>query len=111
MPVVTPSAASIDTVKLVPCGEVLSRTIGGRPSCRQRSRVSDRQTSPRACVTMKLMSCGRTSSRGHDQVAFVLAVLVVDDDDHAAGAEFVQQFGDGSKTHAGVLASASRRST
>ena len=46
-------------VKLVPWGEVLSRTIGGRPSWRQRSRVSDRHTRPRACVTMKLMSDGR----------------------------------------------------
>src|SRR5207342_2313876 len=64
MPVVTPSAASIDTVKLVPCGEVLSRTIGAKPSWRQRSRVSERHTRPRACVTMKLMSPGRTSSAG-----------------------------------------------
>src|SRR5690606_37160948 len=36
---------------------------------------------------------------GHDQVAFVLAVLVVDDDDHAAGAEFFKQFGDGGERH------------
>src|SRR5690606_5612489 len=62
MPVVTPSAASMLTVKLVWCDEVLSRTIGGRPSWAQRSRVSDRQTRPRAWVTMKLMSAGRTSS-------------------------------------------------
>jgi len=36
---------------------------------------------------------------GHDQVALVLAILVVDDDDHAAVADFFQQFGDWSKGH------------
>ena len=30
---------------------------------------------------------GAHQARGHEQVAFVLAVLVVDDDDHAAGGE------------------------
>ncbi len=37
---------------------------------------------------------------GHDQVAFVLAVLVVDDHHHAAGADLFQQFGDGGEVHA-----------
>jgi hypothetical protein len=48
MPVVTPVAASIDTVKAVPCLVPLRLAIGG--SCRrsQRSRVSVRQISPRA---------------------------------------------------------------
>ena len=36
---------------------------------------------------------------GHDQVALVLAVLVVHDHDHAAGAEFVEEFGDGGEAH------------
>ena len=62
MPVVTPSAASIDTVKLVPCDARLVATIGGRPSCRQRSSVSVRQTRPRAWRAMKLIASGVTKS-------------------------------------------------
>ena len=38
--------------------------------------------------------------RGHDQVALVLAVLVVHDHDHAAGADFLEQFVDGGEAHA-----------
>ena len=60
MPVVTPSAASIETVKLVWYDEVLSLTIGRRPSWRVRCSVSVTQTRPRASRTMKLMSSGRT---------------------------------------------------
>ncbi len=37
---------------------------------------------------------------GHDQVALVLAVLVVDDDHHAPGADFLQQLGDGGEIQA-----------
>ena len=36
---------------------------------------------------------------GHDEVAFVLAVFVVDDDDHAAGADFVDDFADRREAH------------
>ena len=32
---------------------------------------------------MKLMSSGRTQAGGHQEIAFVLAILVVHDDDHA----------------------------
>ena len=60
MPVVTPSAASIETVKLVWYGEVLSLTMGFRPSWRVRCSVKVRQSSPRASRTMKLTSSGRT---------------------------------------------------
>src|SRR5690606_14732908 len=48
---------------------------------------------------------------GHDQVALVLSILVVDDHDHAPGADFLQQFRDRGETHASLLRSASRRST
>ncbi len=87
MPVVMPSAASIDSVKLVRRSRSVSLTISGRRSCVQRSRVSVRQIRPRPKRAMKLMSSGRTQLGGHQQVAFVLAVLVVDDDDHLAGGE------------------------
>src|SRR5919106_982535 len=55
IPVVTPDAASIETVKAVPKGEVFSCTINGRFSLRIRSSVIERQISPRPCVAMKLM--------------------------------------------------------
>ena len=62
MPVLTPSAASIDTVKLVPCDEPFSLTIGRSPSWRQRCSVSVRQISPRPCLAMKLIASGVTKS-------------------------------------------------
>src|SRR5580765_7731687 len=60
IPVVTPSAASIDTVKLVRCSRSVSLTISGSRSCAQRSRVSVRQISPRPKRAMKLMSAAET---------------------------------------------------
>ncbi|MCY1450942.1 hypothetical protein D9M71_677830 [compost metagenome] len=39
---------------------------------------------------------------GHDQVAFVLAVFVIDDDHHAAQADVLEDLGDGSEIHARV---------
>ena len=47
IPVVTPSAASMDSVKFVRCAPSVSLTMSGSRSCRQRSRVSVRQMSPR----------------------------------------------------------------
>ena len=62
MPVVTPSAASIDTVKLVEnCASFLS-TIKGKFRRLQRSAVIGRHTRPRACLTIKLMASGVTCS-------------------------------------------------
>ena len=48
---------------------------------------------------------------GHDEIAFVLAILVVDDDDHAAGADLFEDFGDRREAHACTSRSANRRST
>ena len=48
MPVVTPSRASIETVKAVSCRVPLDWLISGRPSCSTRWRVMARQMSPRA---------------------------------------------------------------
>ena len=43
---------------------------------------------------------GRSHELGrHDEVAFVLAILVVHDDDHATGADIGQQFGNRGETH------------
>ena len=58
MPVVTPSRASIETVKAVPSGASLCSVIGRRPSLSARSSVRQRQIRPRACVAMKLIVSG-----------------------------------------------------
>ena len=55
MPVVTPTAASIDTVNAVPCWAPFFSAMGGSCSRSQRSRVSVRQISPRPKRAMKLM--------------------------------------------------------
>ena len=60
MPVVTPVAASIDTVKLVPIEVPLSRTMSGRFNCWQRSRVKVRQMRPRPCLAMKFTASAVT---------------------------------------------------
>ena len=62
IPVVTPSAASIETVKLVVnCASFLS-TIKGNFKISQRSADIGIQIRPRPCVAMKLMASGVTFS-------------------------------------------------
>jgi hypothetical protein len=58
MPVVTPSRASMETVKAVPIRVWFSTAMGGRRSWRARSAVIDRQIRPRACLAMKFTSSG-----------------------------------------------------
>src|SRR5512139_1253331 len=60
MPVVTPSAASIEIVKFVVWRTSVLLTINGSRSCSQRARVSVRQISPRPYFAMKLTSSART---------------------------------------------------
>ena len=55
IPVVTPSAASMETVKLVSMTSRLSPTINGRRSCLQRFSDKVRQIKPRPYLAMKLM--------------------------------------------------------
>src|SRR5438552_7896599 len=62
MPVVTPCAASIDTVKFVPWTERLIGTIGDRLSRRACSSVIGMQISPRPNLAMKLTISGVTAS-------------------------------------------------
>ena len=64
IPVVTPSRASIETVKFVPYCVPFSPapTIIGKPSSSQRASVKHRHTKPRACVTIKLIAAGVTKS-------------------------------------------------
>ena len=58
MPVVTPSAASIETVKAVDWRWRLSRGINGKSSSATRPLVSDRQIRPRPYFAMKLIASG-----------------------------------------------------
>ena len=62
IPVVTPSAASIDTVKLVPNRERFCETIIGRSSWSQISLSSARQISPQASRDICAISSGVANS-------------------------------------------------
>ena len=62
MPVVTPAAASMETVKLVAMRAVLRLTISGKSSCAHRASLKVRQIKPRPCAAMKLMCSGVTRS-------------------------------------------------
>ena len=62
MPLAMPSAASIDTVKLVPWRERFCSTIGLSPRRAACSSVIDRQIRPRPCLARKLTFSGVTNS-------------------------------------------------
>ncbi|MCW0417050.1 hypothetical protein NB689_002804 [Xanthomonas sacchari] len=68
----------------------LRAALAGQRQAHQAARVGDHEIDVR----------GLDQFGGHDQVALVFAVLVVDDDHHAAGAEFFQQLGDGGEIQA-----------
>ena len=58
MPVVTPSRASIVTVKGVSNGDSFLAAMRSSPSSSQRCGVRDRQISPRPSLAMKLIASG-----------------------------------------------------
>ena len=87
MPVVMPRAASTLTWKSVRKLSRFCRTMRSMPSCCSRSAVVGTQIRPRPYLAMKFTAAGVTNCAGHDQVAFVLAVGVVHDDDHFAAAD------------------------
>ena len=58
IPVVTPSRASIETVKAVSNGDSFFAAIRSSPSSSQRSDVSARQIRPRPSFAMKLIASG-----------------------------------------------------
>jgi hypothetical protein len=45
-------------------------------------------------------------ARGHDQIALVLAVLVIEDHDHAAGGDVGEDLGDGGEGHGWLMTGA-----
>ncbi len=95
MPVVTPSRASIDTVKAVWWRDAFCLDISGSRSCSIRSPVMARQIRPRPKRAMKLIAVGCGALGRDDQIALVLPVLVVDQDEHAALTGLLKDFLDG----------------
>ena len=94
MPVVTPRRASMVTVNAVPKGG----RRAARPAALQRQLervgllLGERQADQAAAVLgHEVDGLGRDLLGGHGQVALVLAVLVVDEDDHLAGADVVER--------------------
>ncbi len=84
MPVVTPSAASIEIVKFVRAG-----AVGVADHQRQAQLLAalarQREADQAAAVARHEVDVlGAHLGGGHDEVAFVLAVLVVHDHDHPA---------------------------
>ena len=61
------------------------------------------QTRPRAQRSMKLIASGVTHSAASGQVAFVLAVFVVDDEDHLAAPDPSERVVDSGQRHLNVL--------
>ena len=108
MPVVTPSAASIDTVNAVPC----------RVPLRLRHR---RQLQPLAMLARQRQADQAAAESGHEvdrlrrhvlgrehEIAFVLAIFFVDQDDHAARGEVGNELRDGGNRHARIVGGGSR---
>ena len=91
MPVVTPSRASIETVNAVPSGASFRSVIGRSASSSARSSVRHRQIEPTGVRRHEIDRIGRRELRRDRQVALVLAILVVDDDDHPALADVLDR--------------------
>ncbi len=99
MPVVTPSSASMDSQNAVPKREVFLADIRGRCNASQRSGGKRQADQAAAVGGHEVDGLVRDHLRGHGQIAFVFTILVVDDDQHFAGAEIDQGFRDGGKRH------------
>ena len=89
IPVVMPSRASIETVKAVSWRLPLERAIGSQPQ-RVDALLGQREADQAAAVARhEVDRVGRRHLRRDDQVALIFAVVVVDEDEHAAVARFV----------------------
>ena len=94
IPVEIPSRASIDTVNAVPYGVSLWSVIIFRPSASTRSPVRQRQMSPRPSFAMNAIASGCRELGRDREVALVLAVGGVDDDDHLPLADVLDRLVD-----------------
>ncbi len=99
MPVVTPLAASIETVNAVPCWVPLRLVIGVQLqalAALARQRQADQAA---RMAGHEVDGRGRDVVGGEHEVAFVLAVFLVDQDHHAAGGQLGDELGDGGDGH------------
>ena len=87
---------------------MFSVTIMPSLSSSSRSPVIGMQISPRPCVAMKLTRLRRHLVGGHDQVALVLTVLVVDDQQDATLADLLDAFLDRGEGHVVPLSASDR---
>ena len=81
--------ASTETVNAVRCDSVLFATMSGSDSSSRRGPSTGMQITPLVWRIMNAIGSGVTLLGGHDEVALVLAVGVVDDDDELAAADGV----------------------
>ena len=94
MPVVTP-CARVD--RFAECGAVLRRVLGGHGADAQvlEALLGHGEADQAASVLgHEVDGFGRDLFGGEGEVAFILAVFVVDDHDHAASADFLDGIGD-----------------
>ena len=98
MPVVTPSAASMETVNLVPKPEPLRGAISGSE---QLAAFAGHGHADQAAgeARHEIDVLGGHALGGDNDVALVLAVLVIHEDDHLAGADVFDQFFSGIERH------------
>ena len=99
MPVATPSRASTETVYAVPRRSWLVWYIGGSSSRSQSASVSGTQMKPGRVADHERHQLRRRQLGGEDQVALVLAVLVVDHDDRPARRDVRDRPLDGRESH------------
>ena len=87
MPVVTPNrgAASMLTVNAVRNASVFSSPCGGKPEL-VHALAGERETDHPLRLQHEVDQRGRHELRSADQIALVLAILVIGDDDELAGA-------------------------
>ena len=106
MPVDTPWRASIETVNAVPRDAWLSRTIVGSSSLSIIAVVHREADQAARVGRHEVDVLGRDELGGEHEIALVLAILVVDEDHHLAGADLLQRTRDAfDRAHTGLPSS------
>jgi hypothetical protein len=109
MPVVTPVAASIDTVNAVPILVPLRATMGGRRKGFAAFAGEGQADQATAKAGHEIDGVWRDVLGGEHQVAFVFAVFFVHQNDHATGAHVGHDVFDRRDAHGGAVGLAHER--